>query len=154
MTTKTKDADLPLAERLRAYLSKTRMEIAGIKNLDPGSKQGQIMHDILVWQEIKAIATAQHDSAWKQALENKCVPTDKEMREAGSKIPGVLRTICSTNHYVCIATVSNPAIRFNMENFIFRLVKKYKIKEDILVGLAEEAKLPSTASLSKKVIQA
>lgn len=153
MTTKTKD-NLPLAERLRAYLSKTRMEIAGIKNLDPDSKQGQIMHDILVWQEIKAIATAQHDSAWKQALENKCVPTDEEMREAGSKVPGVSRTIISTNHYVCIATVSNPAIRFSLDEFTFRLTKKYKIKDDIMATMVELAKLPSTASLSKKVIQA
>lgn len=144
--------DMPITEILQAhYLTTARMELAGLTNRDPKNASGEYLHWILVWQTIADIGEKNLKHAWKVAELAGHVPDDDRMRGKGEGE----HSICSTRSYVCLAKVTAPSKRFNIEAFLLTLVQQFKLQMAKLLPLVEASKIPGEKrQLSKRVVQA
>lgn len=123
-----------------------------VTNPDRKSNQGNILFDVFCWQEVTSIAKKKLEAAWKVAQDVKgLVPDDDVLRKrygAGEQI------VAETDSFSCVVKLTEPRKAFDLETFIGRLAKKYKLDADELAELAENCKVDGKRSVSKKILEA
>lgn len=103
---------------------------------------------IYFWQEVSTLADAKLKKAW-EAKQNGQLPGDDAMRALGEGDHVLERD----KRFMVFAKVSKPRESFDLDGFIAKLAKKYKLDPVVLKAIADGCKKEGKASLSKRVLE-
>lgn len=135
-----------IKETVAANLDKLARDIPAPRK----SNEAKALQDILIWQEISAIADKRLKTAWAEAQAEGIVPEDAAMREHGEGE----HIIKEAGNFSCIAKVAAPGKQLNKDALIAAMVKKFKITETRAALMLLECSDDRTAALTKRVLEA
>lgn len=107
------------------------------------------LFEIFVWQEVCSNAKKRREQAWTSAQEAGLMPDDDALR----KLAGEEVTMATGHHFVATAKVSEPIYRFDIEDYVMRVSKRWKIPHGDLEKMVESSKLECAPSLTKRVTE-
>jgi hypothetical protein len=120
----------------------------GIPNPDKSNIVGRFLFDIFVWQELERYSSMHHKRAWEEAVAEGIVPPDDTLRMfVGETI------VRNSDHFAVRVNVQPPHSLFDLDEFVNRVARKWKLPKNKLRRLAEECKTNSKPILSKRVIE-
>jgi hypothetical protein len=110
------------------------------------SNSGKYYGEALVWATLERVAKNKREALWQQMEREgiiSAIPPDPGTYEVGM-----------SPRFVASVTVSEPVRRFNADKLCeLFTASKYKVPAPILKEFVEKAKVPSTSSVTKKVIE-
>jgi hypothetical protein len=112
---------------------------------------GPYLFEIWIWQELCALAEDRVAVAWKKAQDNGIIPQDDDMRKKSGET-----IVTESDKFSCVATVASPGERFDKDQFIAEIVRKYKLRSADLYEIADShvCKKEAKAALKKRVLEA
>lgn len=122
--------------------------VEAFKVPDKKDETERMLHDVFVWQEICSMAEKNLKAAWAAAQSGSGVVEDDDTlrKSAGAAIAAESKT------YSCVVKVDNPRESFDKDEFVSLVAAKYKLNPARVLQLAELAKKPTAAPLSKKIV--
>ena len=135
--------------KFQAEITKHLNKLADVcekKNPDMKHNVGRQLGVVYFWTMIEKYAEAKKKEAW-EGLKKEGVIEDVVGYD-----PGTYNLAESPNFYAQ-AKISNPVKRFNPEVLADTLYKKYKVPKPITKELVEQAKVPSTSTTTKSVVE-
>lgn len=122
---------------------------AGIAKRFSGDNTGPFLSDIYIWQVTEAYAGEKKKEAWKTAQTEGFVPSDTQLRgfAEGDHI------VADSKQFSCLVKVTRPHGRFNKDEFVAAVARKYKIKMGELLKLVEQYTEPGAVPLTKRVAE-
>ena len=120
-----------------------------VTNPDRKSNVGAALFEVYLWQQVLDRAEDNLETAWKALAEEGVIPTDDKLRTqaTGDHIEA------ESEHFSCLVKIASGQNRFNKEDFIAAVAKKFKIPAPKLEALADTCKRKSNPSLTKKVLE-
>jgi hypothetical protein len=121
----------------------------GTKNPDERHNTGALLGDAYLWQQVSDYADTKLKSS-KAALEaNGIVPNKEALRSAGRSEA----IIAESPTFAFVAKVAKPQERFNRDEFITRVAKKFKLKEAELRTIALASTKTTEAPVSTSIVE-
>lgn len=122
-----------------------------IKNPDRKDNVGALLFDVFYWQELKALADKQLETAWGALVSEGLLESDDSLRSTAA-IGDTLVT--ESPHFSVLVKLSSPRAVPDKTAFFKAVAKASKLPVAKLEALWQASSKPSKPSLSKKVLEA
>ena len=131
---------------LKDYLA----DAVGAYKPDDSGNSARLLHDIWVWQEIKAAADDALRVAWGAAQAAELIPSDKELRadEGGGET-----IVAESQTYSAVVRCDAPRMNFDRDMFVGLVAAKFRLQAGEIAPLVDKAKKETAAPLTKRVIR-
>ena len=131
-------------EKLRQLLTSS-----GIVNPERRNNTAVYLFEILIWQELKKIATSELFDAWDRAQTVGPLPKDDELRarDSGEFTPTKTKTMAFQ------VQIKRPPKKFDLTTYIGLVSKRHKIPVRQLNELIDQANIEGTPALVKRVLE-
>jgi hypothetical protein len=114
-------------------------------------QEASVFHRICLWYHTQSTAKAELKKAWAEAVANKFVKDDEDLR---SEYSGKGECIVSeTGYYSLLVKVSDAPTPFNLDLFLDTISKKYKLDRVELAQIADGSTVRGTPALTKRVVE-
>lgn len=114
------------------------------------SNIGTVLHKAFVWQFVSKAAAKKLKSAWAE-VEDATLIKDKDWyreNQTGKKL------VKDTDSYSVQCEVKNAPTPFSQEKFIDTVAKRYRIKKEELMAIAEASTAEGTKPVSFEILEA
>ena len=125
-------------------------------NPDRKTKQGKLLGEAFLWDEVRKFAEAKSKEAWANmadviagaTVEKKEIKFDTKIYPTGDYEP------IGTTKFSCVLNVSQPVSRFDPSFFAKAMNEsKYKVPIPFTAEQLDKAKQPSTCTVRKKIVE-
>jgi hypothetical protein len=110
------------------------------------SNSGKVYGEAYIWETLERVAKKKREALWESMEKDglvSTIPSDPGSYELGM-----------SNRFVASVRVSEPVRRFNADELCKLLTNsKYKVPAPIAKEFVDKAKLPSTSSTTKKIME-
>lgn len=130
--------------RILEYVDNATLKV---RNPDRGTNL-TLLAETFAWQEIQTFAKKRLEVLWAKMAIDGIVATDDELRKEEG-----FRVVTSTDNFSCTVKVDPPRTVTDLDAFIAKISKKYKIEPAVLYDLAEKTKKVTQPVLSKRIVQ-
>lgn len=116
----------------------------------PQRSNSAALFNIRKWQEAKVYAEAELKKAWKAAQKPiGDISTDEEMRAKGIG----QHIVDEAGPFTVTAEVASPGMRLDLDELVMYMNRNHRVTPGDMLKALEASRKPSTAALSKRVIE-
>lgn len=121
-------------------------DVCAAKNPDTKHNTGRQLGVVYFWTMIEKYAKGKKEEAWSY------LATEKIIAEVKGLDPGEY-SLAESPSFFAQAKVSEKVKRFDAEVLAEALYKKYKVPKPVTKELVEQAKVPSSSTVTKSVVE-